>query len=376
MRLEKFKEKDNKRIGIVVFTIVCILLVSGVILYRTFAIFEVNNNFNVINGEVEDPGDIYFAFYKDEQIQKDMPQKEEGYVLDESKSYCGVTGGNDSNIKVFVTEDGLYEVKHDDVTEINEGFKTTEYRYAGKDPNNYIKFNDEEWRIIGLVNVMTDEKTVEQRVKIIRKDSIGSYSWNSTATNDWTSSALMKMLNEIYYASAKGDCYIKEDNVAKQKTCDFTEKTTNVKGINKISRLMIDEDIIWNIGGVDINNNDDYYAQERKLNQTEWKKENSKDVEFHSIGLMYPSDYAYSLNAGNDSWVSVSSYYWTIVPNVYNDNSVVSIQNDGQIVTLWVIHSTGTLPTLYLKTNVKILNDDTDGSITNSYKLAQLLKYK
>ena len=52
MRLEKFKEKDNKRIGIVVFTIVCILLVSGVILYRTFAIFEVNNNFNVINGEV------------------------------------------------------------------------------------------------------------------------------------------------------------------------------------------------------------------------------------------------------------------------------------------------------------------------------------
>ena len=169
MRLEKFREKDNKRIGIIVFTIVCILLVSGVILYRTFAIFEVNNNFNVINVSVEDPGDIYFAFYKDEQIQKEMPKKEDGYVLDESKSYCGVTGGNDSDIKVFVTEDnmihvsgvttsrtkcnlyfvrgvyilgkgipivesgeGLYEVKHDGVTEINEGFKTTEYRYAGK----------------------------------------------------------------------------------------------------------------------------------------------------------------------------------------------------------------------------------------------------
>ena len=53
MKLKKFKERDNKRIGIIVFTIVCILLVSGVILYRTFAIFEVKTNQNVINGEVQ-----------------------------------------------------------------------------------------------------------------------------------------------------------------------------------------------------------------------------------------------------------------------------------------------------------------------------------
>ena len=63
MKLERFKERDNKRIGIIVFTIVCILLVSGVILYRTFAIFEVKTNQNVIKGTVQDPGNIYFAFY-------------------------------------------------------------------------------------------------------------------------------------------------------------------------------------------------------------------------------------------------------------------------------------------------------------------------
>ena len=68
MRLKRFKEKDNKRIGIIVFTLVCVLLVSGVILYRTFAIFEVKTNQNVIKGTVQDPGDIYFAFYKDDQI--------------------------------------------------------------------------------------------------------------------------------------------------------------------------------------------------------------------------------------------------------------------------------------------------------------------
>ena len=105
MKLEKFKAKNNKRIGIIVFTIVCILLVSGVILYRTFAIFEVRTNQNVIKGTVQDPGNIYFAFYIDNEIQRDMPQRDSGYILDEEASYCGVTGENDSNIKVSLTED-------------------------------------------------------------------------------------------------------------------------------------------------------------------------------------------------------------------------------------------------------------------------------
>ena len=184
MKLEKFKEKDNKRIGILIFTIVCILLVSGVILYRTFAIFEVKTNQNVIKGTVQDPGNIYFAFYindgKEDQIQKEMPTK--NYVLDEDKSYCGINGEKDNKIKVTLTYEygvyvtgvttsrttcniyfvsgafilgkpikaitsgeGLYEVTHEDTSgTINDtGFKETEFRYAGKDPNNYVTFNDE-----------------------------------------------------------------------------------------------------------------------------------------------------------------------------------------------------------------------------------------
>ena len=88
MKLERFKEKDNKRIGIIVFTIVCIMLVSGVILYRTFAIFEVRTNQNVINGNVQSMGDLEFAFYKDNEIVKEVPKKDEGYSLDTSSSYC------------------------------------------------------------------------------------------------------------------------------------------------------------------------------------------------------------------------------------------------------------------------------------------------
>ena len=34
---------------------------------------------------------------------------------------------------------------------------TTDYRYIGANPNNYVKFNDELWRIIGVFDV--DDET-------------------------------------------------------------------------------------------------------------------------------------------------------------------------------------------------------------------------
>ena len=75
MKLEKFKEKDNKKTFIVVFTVCCILLLAGVILYNSFAVFTEEKEFNVINGTYQDPGDIYFAYYVDGQITRDLPKQ-------------------------------------------------------------------------------------------------------------------------------------------------------------------------------------------------------------------------------------------------------------------------------------------------------------
>ena len=88
MKLEKFKERDNKKVGILIFKVCCILLITGVYLYSSFAIYEQDQNFNVINGTVEDPGDLYFAFYVDDVISKTMPPKDSGYTLDTEKSTC------------------------------------------------------------------------------------------------------------------------------------------------------------------------------------------------------------------------------------------------------------------------------------------------
>ena len=52
-------------------------------------------------------------------------------------------------------------------------------RYMGKNPNNYVSFNNELWRIIGVFNVKSSEDgQVEKRLKIIREESIGDYYWN------------------------------------------------------------------------------------------------------------------------------------------------------------------------------------------------------
>ena len=93
MKLEGFKENTKKKIIVISFTVLCLLLIAGVYLYTSYAFYEETKNFNVINGTVEDPGDLYFAYYVDGKISRTMPSKNTGYTLDTTKSSCdnGVT---------------------------------------------------------------------------------------------------------------------------------------------------------------------------------------------------------------------------------------------------------------------------------------------
>ena len=205
MKLEKFKERDNKKVGILIFTVCCILLITGVYLYSSFAIYEQDQNFNVINGTVEDPGDLYFAFYVDDVISKTMPTKGSGYTLDTEKSSCtnGATPllnmddwslevqnlttthtkctlyfkestpydecvskyGADSiqcSIIADVDTEGCPVVNEDGTVEVTSAESTngylcsapddygTSYYYRGNVTNNYVKFGDYYWRIIRI----------------------------------------------------------------------------------------------------------------------------------------------------------------------------------------------------------------------------------
>ena len=47
-------------------------------------------------------------------------------------------------------------------------------RYVGASPKNYVTFNNELWRIIGIFNV-SNGTTTEPRIKLIGNESIGNY---------------------------------------------------------------------------------------------------------------------------------------------------------------------------------------------------------
>ena len=105
---------------------------------------------------------------------------------------------------------------------------TNEWRYAGKNPDNYIQFNGELWRIIGVMPDMTyctgtygnanecNTTATGSLVKIIRNDSLGDFIWDKKQTgvgsstimygsNDWSDSQLMLMLNGTNYLNTGYD---------------------------------------------------------------------------------------------------------------------------------------------------------------------------
>lgn len=88
MSLKKFKQINYKKVTIL-FLIFLLGVVAGyLVLYPSYAYYEESKNFDVINGTVEDPGDIYFAYYIDGTISRNMPSQNTGYTLDTEKSNC------------------------------------------------------------------------------------------------------------------------------------------------------------------------------------------------------------------------------------------------------------------------------------------------
>ena len=77
-------------------------------------------------------------------------------------------------------------------------------RYIGSNPNNYVSIDGDIWRIIGTMKDVDDGTgNKEDRVKLIRAESIGSYSWDASdysinggdGVNEWSQADLMKLLN-------------------------------------------------------------------------------------------------------------------------------------------------------------------------------------
>ena len=250
------------------------------------------------------------------------------------------------------------------------------YRYEGKDPNNYIWFNNELWRIIGVFDEASHGVSGQNLVKIIKVDSIGGLAWHKSNTNDWTVSSLMNLLNGAYYNSENGTggeyCYGYSTTVGAN--CDYTET-----GINGTYRPMI-ENVTWHLGGHSayLSTADTFYTAERGTTvysgrPTSWTG---------YIGLMYPSDYGYSVLASScarttdlgsydnatcagQSWLYGQGYEWTITPSSSSSYNVFFLSFNGRLSNDDASYVYSARPVLYLDSSVYVI--DGNGSISDPY---------
>ena len=442
MKLEQYKIKKNYS-KLIVVTLAVLLIIGGIMIGRSFASFKENKSFKVMEGNFiyEGNDDIIFEFYNKDQELDEMPKKDNPDNLKFEKSECDNKASIEWNnekwaplvtnltttktkcklyfvqrIGISLSDDiplakngqnGLYAVEHNNLTSLDISWNKTEYRYAGGNPNNYVSFNNEIWRIIGLVNVKT-KMGVEQRIKIIRANGInnqknfGNYAWYNGSFNNWVESETKEMLNGAYYNSERGRCWRgnSANSTAYSQNCDFSGSDNFIpKGLNEDARKMIDSEVIWNVGA---NENkyghgvtaEMFYESERgtitssDIYPYEWTKEN--DSNYHNgIGLMYMSDYGYATHGGtvgrenclnmelqewdyrtntsecpNNDWLKGD--LWTLSISILS-YSVFYIESIGYFHDSQANIAYGILPAAYL-TNKTIIYDG-DGSLGNPFKL-------
>ena len=68
MELKKYIDKNKIKSYILIIIGFFLISFGSYLFYQSYALYEEAKEFNVINGNVEDPGDIYFAYYIDGEI--------------------------------------------------------------------------------------------------------------------------------------------------------------------------------------------------------------------------------------------------------------------------------------------------------------------
>ena len=249
------------------------------------------------------------------------------------------------------------------------------YRYEGKNPNNYVLFNGELWRIIGVFDSNTHGVS-GNLTKIIRNESIGSYAWDKSNKNNWSTSSLKTILNTYYYSSGNGTgedaCFFYSTSVPGN--CDFS-----YTGLDATARGMIEE-VTWHLGGYSSTSAtaEAFYGYER--GETVYSGRPTTATGY--IGLMYPSDYGYSVlssscarttnlgsynssSCGGQSWLLKNGYEWTMTPKSSNSSSVYYVYYSAYLNSDGANLGFAVRPTAYLKSSVYIVSGD--GSEANPY---------
>ena len=247
-------------------------------------------------------------------------------------------------------------------------------RYVGANPNNYLSFNGETWRIIGIFNVYNnDTQKTEKLVKIIRNDSLGNYSWDSSESsinggygvNEWSQADLMTELNTDYInpnPTSSTTLWFENDYNSKYGTYEY-RKNIKPSSIDKVAKVR------WNTSRTTYNASAlNSYNQERSTTLISTPSDNvpRKNTWDGKIALMYPSDYGYAStdqacrsglglsNCKNENWLFNSTYQWTLSPASGGASDVFGVRSGGYVAGNAASGASGVRPVLFLKSDVVI----------------------
>jgi len=221
----------------------------------------------------------------------------------------------------------------------------TDYRYIGNDPYNYVTFNNELWRIVGVFTVEDGNGKKEQRIKIVRNDKLAKkMAWDSSNVNEWSTSSLNTYLNGDYYNE-----------------------------LDLSSQEMI-KNAVYYLGG---NNNNQFGAESGYMFEIGTTVYSGRSTSWNGkIALMYPSDFSYTYALGVDntcynnggyncgysngkmnSWIyntNNNSDHWLLSPLLGYDNRAFLLHLGETLDYYYVNATSGIRPTLYLSSSVKI----------------------
>lgn len=280
-------------------------------------------------------------------------------------------------------KDGLVKVVHsaNNTLQIGASEDLTEYRYTGANPNNYVSFNNEVWRIIGVFPSEGSDGSIKNRIKLIRSEALGSTSWNNSngltgvSSGSDSDSGVRFLVGGI--PGKEGDSCDGDSNDWSKFSLKSYFDSTYYKSISDNS--IIDK-VKYYLGGFTMVNNtkSDWYSYERNSSDSYYYSSNSKNV-YGYIALMYLSDYGYAASDScsdtlgkynsdsckSNNWLFLGSEEYTL-SNSYNNGTVVSIKSDGS-ATGGICASENHLvrPVLYLKPDVKIIG--CNGTSSNPY---------
>ena len=200
--------------------------------------------------------------------------------------------------------------------------------------------------------------------------------WDKSNTNNWNTSSIKLLLNGAYYNAQDGTnsgyCY--GYSTTATANCDYTKR-----GIQAGYREMI-AGVTWHLGGYSSASatSSAFYGYERGTTVYSGRPTSTTGY----IGLMYPSDYGYSVlsssctrttnlgsynsaNCAGQSWLYGKGYEWTLTPNSSRSDGVFYLNYYGNVNTVYAYYGFGSRPVLYLDASVYKI--DGDGSLNNPY---------